>query len=493
MRYPHRRRRSLVAAGAACASALLVLGACGSSPKSSSGGGNGGNSSSSTAAASGGSSNTTAGGSSSGGSSSSGNSKQWAGKTLTVLDGAPTGATQKQTQAYYNLLSSQFHKETGATLKWQYYSSPQQEVSTIETSTVSGSGPDIISYGTSFVGTLWQTGDFQAFSPSDWKAIGGKSSFIAADLFDSGLTSNNLIGIPNETNPFALAYNKAYFKKAGITSVPKSWTQLVADAKKLQSAVPGLTGAVGVDPQDPYDPWKNVYFIAVQDGSPGYVSTDSKKILLDSPDVEKAADFYFSLNYKYHVVPNAALTWNSAEMDSAFEQGKVAMVLLSAYGLPVKGTKLQGNLGYGLLPTIPYGMSKLPPGGKPIETETTGNYWAIPKYAGSLRPLALDFDRISTEPAIQLKQFKLLGWMPVTYPGVKAVEKADPAAKPFISAEESALPTSKIAAWSYVETGMETALNNIASNLARTGSWSSSYADTQLTNANQAAQAHLGS
>jgi multiple sugar transport system substrate-binding protein len=465
MRQPHRRNRSLLAAGTACATGLLLLGACGSSSTKSS----------SVPATS----------------SSGAFTKAYAGKTLTVLDSTPTGATAKQTQEYYNLLSTDFHKATGATLKWQYYSTPQQEVSTIETSTVSGSGPDVISYGTSFVGTLWETGDFQAFSASDWNAVGGKSSYIAADLFDSGLTSSDDIGIPNETNPYVLAYNTSYFKKAGISSAPKTWSQLVTDAQKVQKANPGVSG-VGMDPNDPYDPWKSVYFIAVQLGSPGYVSTNGKQILLDSPDVQKATQFYFSLNYKYHLAPNAALTWDSAEMDSAFEQGKVGMMLLSSYGLPVNGTKLQGHVGYVPLPTVPYGMSSLPAGGKAIETETTGNFWAIPKYAGSLSPLALEFDKVSASTSVQLQQFKLLGWMPVTYAGVKAVEAYDPQSKPFIQAEEGAIATSKIPAWSYVETGMETALNNISSNLARTGSYSTSYADGQLHTAQEAAQAHLG-
>jgi multiple sugar transport system substrate-binding protein len=495
---PSPRRRKSLAVGAVCASGLLLLAACGSSSSKNSGGSTGSSGSSTTAGASGTSGTSGGGSSGTSGSGSMGDSglgtftQAYKGKTLTVLDGAPTGATAKQTQEYYNLLAADFKKVTGATVKWQYYSSPQQEVSTIETSTVSGSGPDVLSYGTSFVGTLWQTGDFQAFSSSDWNAVGGKSSYIPADLFDSGLTSANDIGIPNETNPFVLAYNKAYFKKAGITSAPKTWSELVSDGQKVQSANPGV-GGVGMDPEDSYDPWKNVYFIAVQDGSPGYVSADSKQILLDSPQVEKAAQFYFSLESQYHVVPKAALTWNSAEMDSAFEQGKVGMILLSAYGLPVSGTKLQGNLGYAPLPTIPYGMSQLPAGGKAIETETTGNFWAIPKYVGSLRPLALEFDKISASVPVQLEQFKLLGWMPVTYAGVKAVEKDDPTSKPFIQAEEGAIATSKIAAWSYVETGMETALNNMSSQLARTGSLSTSYIDSQLTTATQAAQAHLSS
>jgi multiple sugar transport system substrate-binding protein len=231
----------------------------------------------------------------------------------------------------------------------------------------------------------------------------------------------------------------------------------------------------------------------LQLGGAGYVAPNGKSTLLDSPQVQQAASFYFSLEYKYHVAPAASLTWNSADMASAFVDNKVGMVLLASYGVPVQGTKLQGHLGYALLPTIPYGLTTLPPHGQAIETIPTGEYWAIPKYAGSNRALALEFEKLSVSTAVQVQQYKLLGWMPVTYPGAEAVEKVAPSAKLFVTDEEKAIPNPKIPAWSYVESGVETAINNIASHLAQSGTYSASYASSQLGNAQSAADAHIGS
>ncbi|MDA8296829.1 MAG: extracellular solute-binding protein [Actinomycetota bacterium] len=422
---------------------------------------------------------------------------QFAGQTLTVFDGAPSGADAHQTQEYYNDVAALFHKETGANLQWSYYSSAAQEVTTVETSTVSGSGPDIISYGTSFVGTLQKTGDFPLLSTKNWNTLGGRKSFIPADLFDSGASATKDIGVPYETNPFTMVYNTAYFKKAGIKSPPTTWTQVVQDSKLIQKKIPGVYGA-GIDPQDPYDPWKSVYFIDDQLGGGQkfkpftWISPNGKQVKIDGPHMQKAVNFYFSLIYKYHIVPKQALTWNGAEMASAFEQGKIAMVLIGGYGYQAAsiGTKVQGHVGYALLPTVPYGMSKLPPGGRAIETETTGNYWAIPGYASKERALALEFEKLTLSPAIQLDQFKLLGWMPVNEAGVKAVEGYSKASRPFIKAESEALPTSFAPVWSYVETGMLTAISNIASHLATSGSWSQAYANQQLATAQAAAQSH---
>lgn len=420
----------------------------------------------------------------------------YAGQTLTVLDSTPAGADAKQTQAYYNYVAKQFKKATGATLKWQYYSSPDQEVQTIETSTISGSGPDVISYGTSFVGTLWATGDFTPLSKAEWGVLGGENSLIKADLFDSGVSPSTYIGIPNETNPFVMVYNTAMFKEAGISAPPKSWSALVADADKIQTKVGHGVYGLGIDPQDGFDPWKSVYFIDAQigGGKPWqWINPKGTKVAIDNKDTENALKFYFSLEYKYHIVPPAALSWNGAEMASAFEQQKIAMVIIGGYGYTAaaQGTPVQGKVGYALLPTIPYGDTAMPSNGIPIETETTGNYWAIPNYASSERKLAILFDKVTLSPQVQLYQYKELGWIPVNKAGVKAVEAYSMTSVPFIKAEEAAIPTSLAPVWSYVETGMLTAIHNIGTNLAASkGKWNSKYADSQLAQANAAAQTH---
>lgn len=419
----------------------------------------------------------------------------YAGQTLTVLDGAPSGADATQTAAYYSYVAKLFKQQTGATLKWDYYSAPSQEVTDIETSTVSGSGPDVISYGTSFVGTLWATGDFAPLSSADWALLGGESSLMKSTLYDSGLTSSEYIGIPNETNPYVMAYNTKYFKEAGIASPPKSWGALVTDSQKIQAKIKGVYG-IGIDPGDAYDPWKNMFFLDAQygGGKPWeWINPAGTKVDLTTPQMEDAVKFYFGLEDQYHVAPPQSLTWDSADMASAFESGKVAMVILGNYGYlaAVKGTKAQGDLGFALLPTIPYGDTAMPANGIPIETETTGNYWAIPKYASKVEKLALTFEKVTLSPQVQLEQFKLLGWIPVNQAGIKAVEAYSPVAKTFIEAEEAAIPTSAAPVWSYVETGVLTAVKNIGTELATNGGkWDASYATAQLHQAQVAAQAH---
>lgn len=108
-------------------------------------------------------------------------------------------------------------------------------------------------------------------------------------------------------------------------------------------------------------------------------------------------------------------------------------------------------------------------------------------------PLALKFIQVSTSPAAQLEQFKIMGWMPVTQPGVSAVEQAYPDTVPFISAEENSTPTDYTPAWSYIETGVLAVIGHIAQQLATGQHYSDSYAMSQLQAENSVVQSHLSS
>jgi len=67
--------------------------------------------------------------------------------------------------------------------------------------------------------------------------LGGVQSQVAAAVWDSVDISGKLVGLPQDTGPMALFYNKTIFDKYHLT-VPATWDQFVADAKKLHSANP---------------------------------------------------------------------------------------------------------------------------------------------------------------------------------------------------------------------------------------------------------------
>lgn len=71
------------------------------------------------------------------------------------------------------------------------------------------------------------------YTPGPWNAVN---------------VGGQLVGLPQDSGPMALFYNKAVFDKYGLT-VPKTWDEYVADAKKLHAADP--TKYITSDSGDP--------------------------------------------------------------------------------------------------------------------------------------------------------------------------------------------------------------------------------------------------
>ena len=80
-------------------------------------------------------------------------------------------------------------------------------------------------------------------------ALGGSLADLGADglssdqsqfstaVWDSVQVGGKLVGLPQDTGPMALFYNKTVFDKYGLT-VPTTWAQFAADATKLHAANP---------------------------------------------------------------------------------------------------------------------------------------------------------------------------------------------------------------------------------------------------------------
>ncbi len=123
------------------------------------------------------------------------------GQTLHVLVGYNSTYPTQQKQ-WMQQIASEFQKANGATIAWDTYSSSNEEQTKLQTSIVSGSGPDIFSFGTTFVPTAQATKGFTTLTDQDWKLVGGKSRFFQQQLTMSGSSPNQLIAVPWVMRPF---------------------------------------------------------------------------------------------------------------------------------------------------------------------------------------------------------------------------------------------------------------------------------------------------
>src|SRR3954452_13102933 len=196
-----------------------------------------------------------------GGGSGSGNG---AGKTLNVLIGANTQYPE-EFQAWQKSISDKFKAQTGATVKFETFASANDEITKIQTSVVSGTGPDVYAVGTTMTPTAYSTKAFVTLGDDEWNKIGGKNKFIPSTLGISGPDDKNQIGIPWVGRPFVMVYNKDLLKAAGIAKPATTWDELSQQAKQLTK--PGQWG-MAVAYKDNFDPWKFIWQMSIQAGNP---------------------------------------------------------------------------------------------------------------------------------------------------------------------------------------------------------------------------------
>jgi len=100
----------------------------------------------------------------------------------------------------------------------------------ITAATVSGKGPDVLNIGNTWSASLQATGAFVPFTSSVMNQIG---RFLVGSLSATGAAGKPPTAVPLYSTAYGLYYNKAQFAAAGISGPPTTWTQLIADAKKL--------------------------------------------------------------------------------------------------------------------------------------------------------------------------------------------------------------------------------------------------------------------
>jgi multiple sugar transport system substrate-binding protein len=107
--------------------------------------------------------------------------------------------------------------------------------------------------------------------------LGSDQSQFSTGVWDSVNSGGELVGLPQDTGPMALFYNKTIFDKYKL-AVPTTWAQYVADAKKLHAANPKeyITNDTG-------DAGFTTSMIWAAGGHP-YVTSGTKNVTIDLAD-----------------------------------------------------------------------------------------------------------------------------------------------------------------------------------------------------------------
>ena len=335
------------------------------------------------------------------------------GKTLNVLMNVTAQYPQEQ-QAWFKEMSAKFKTETGADIQWETFASANDEMTRIQTSVVSGQGPDVYGLGTTFTPTAYSTGAFVKLGDNEWNQLGGKDRFVPAALGISGPDESNQIGIPFVSRPFVMAYNTELLAAAGIEKPATTWDEFTEQAKKLTK---GDQYGIAVAYKDNFDPWKYIWGMSIQAGNP---IIDGSKVRLDDPITKKAYETYFGWVTKDKVVDPSAVGWANPQALAAFAAGKAAYFpMTSPLSIPaLDASAVKGKYKYALMPTVPPGEKSNPSGGKPATSILSGDNLVVADYSKQ-KDLAFAFIKMITDKDVQLNYFKVFGQLPANQAAAK--------------------------------------------------------------------------
>jgi multiple sugar transport system substrate-binding protein len=410
------------------------------------------------------------------------------GQTLHVLIGYNSTYATQQRQ-WMQQVASEFQKKTGSTIAWDTFNGASEEQTKLQTSIVSGSGPDVFSLGTTFVPTAQATQGFTVLTDQDWQKVGGKGRFFQPQLTMSGSSPNQLIAVPFVMRPFAMVYNKDLFQKAGISTAPQTWTQFVQDAQKMTNSSAGVYGAE-MDPSDSFDPWKIWWMLDGQMGG-NFISQDLKTAHLNSPEAVQAVRFWFDLATKYKIVNPDSMAWKAGDALQAFANGKVGMLIMvtSTITPTLQKSAVAGKYAFAPMPTVPYGMQQMPPNGVPDTTIVSGDSFAVADYS-NIKDLAFKFINLVTDDQHQIQWTQTFGDLPTNVAAANNLASKDPQTAAFIKAEQGASPTPFTGVWGPLELALAGVSSKLANEVA-TNSYDPSHIKPLLDQANQQIQGQL--
>jgi len=212
------------------------------------------------------------------------------------------GASVPSQVTWTNGVVAQFHKDfpqyanTKVNVVWVPWT-----VRTTDWNNALASGknaPDITELGNTDTPTEASLGVLTNLSSyvNSWSSKPGLVSGMLANDVQNG----DVYAVPWFGGVRGVWYRTDQFTKAGITSPPTTWAQLVTDAQKLQQAFPGTYGIDAITNDT------NAFASFIW-GSGGQIATQSNgtwTAALTSPADEAAIKYYVSLYRTYHLSPS---------------------------------------------------------------------------------------------------------------------------------------------------------------------------------------------
>ncbi|MET9479195.1 sugar ABC transporter substrate-binding protein [Streptomyces sp. NPDC006638] len=219
---------------------------------------------------------------------------------------------------------AKFEKQTGIKVKLEVV--PWSDLlNRILAATSSGKGPDVLNIGNTWSASLQATGALLPWNTKNFDAIGGRDRFVDSAVASAGAEGKDPSAVPLYSLAYALYYNKAMFKDAGIEKPPATWDELVADGKKISKDGKWALGAEGGNLSNNIH---QVFALGKQHGA-DFFDKDGKPTFTSDGAVAAVKQYVdFMAKDKIIAPGNAEYAQNQSLQD--FAKGKTAMVLWQA-------------------------------------------------------------------------------------------------------------------------------------------------------------------
>jgi multiple sugar transport system substrate-binding protein/raffinose/stachyose/melibiose transport system substrate-binding protein len=391
-----------------------------------------------------------------GGGSSTGGGSNDSPKTLTYWasnQGASIAIDKKVLQPELD----KFKQQTGITVKLEVV--PWSDLlNRILTATTSGQGPDVLNIGNTWSASLQATGAFLPWSAANFAKIGGKDRFVDSALGSTGATGKDPAAVPLYSMAYALYYNKQIFADAGISGPPTTWTELVADGKKIEAKGKQGLGAEGANVSENIH---HTFVFAKQHGADFFTADGKADFTNDG--VVAAVKQYVDLMATDKVIPVGNAEYAQNQSVSDFAKGKTAMLMWQSASANLKSQGMSDS-SYGIAP-IPV-QSGTPGTGAQTNSMVAGINLAVFKNTDNLDG-STKFVKFMTSDAEQ----KILNTAYSSIPPVKTAQEdtafntpANAVLKDTLAKSAAALP--QVADESQFETAVGTAVKDLFADAA---------------------------
>lgn len=313
----------------------------------------------------------------------------------------------------------------------------------LTTAVASGNGPDVMQIGLSLLPTFVNSGALADLS----SAIGAYPNLKSGNFLDAVATdklnpAGKVLSVPWISDTRVLFYRTDILAEQGFTTPPATWDQLRQYATKLATRGEGKFGY--------YIPqWDAPLPVQFTWQAGGDVIDASGKVNLNTPQFQKAADFYLSF-YANKLVPTAS----DFDQTQGFISGAAPMLISGPYlakAISDQAPELAGKWGVTTVPSDQAGTALFAGSNMGVFSKSA-NIDASVKLLNYL-----------SDPATQLKWYQVNGELPTVKAALGDATLAnDPTVKVYVQQLGNAKLLPIVAAWDQVGQKMLAALNEIA-------------------------------